>query len=562
MLSVRPGDIRTTGRPGQPSWARTVRRLIASALTLGVIAPVFAAQSAGAASYTVWSCRAADGTPVGTTAWQGSGSTGTRTDDCATGGAMRATLGQGDTATGAISGWQFTAPPGTTVERYRLWRAAIVPATSTGFSAGVAGTTGMGIQSFGDGCFVSDGTQLCGTGSLTDPDDPANDTGDQSGSFPGVTIGTRCVLSCAATDDPAASVALYRSAIDLADQVAPVVGPAVGTLFDPGTLPGRHSLLVSVADHGGGVARTDLLINGALAQSQPTGGTCVEPYSQAVPCATSTDRGFVVDTSGLPDGEHHAVVRAVDAAGNVTDGPATPFVVSHPVPDPPAPPPPAPPAPPMPPPPVIPTLRVLELELPDEVSTPRSDWAVGTARWADDGSPAVGAPLDVYRSPVGGSADELEWLTRIRVAADGTFTIPRSSFSRALRVQPADAAHAGAPADVSVVAPLRVRMTRPSRAVRNGTSTTLRGRITGAGDAVDGMTVLIQAVVNGRWSTVDSVEASESGNVSWQYRFRRTTRPAQYRFRMVVPSVRNLPWKRTASPRQVVRVIPRAASRR
>lgn len=536
-----------TGRPVRAPRPSTARRLLAAVLLLGTIVPAAAATSADAASYTVWSCRAADGSPLGTTVWRGSGSAGVRSDDCATGGALRASLGQGDTGNGVISGWQFTPPAGTTIERYRLWRGALVPSTSTAFAAGVAGTTGLGVQSFSDGCFISNGVIPCGVGSTTDPDDPGNDTGDQVGSFSGLTVAARCVSSCSATADPAASVAVYRSAIDLADNAAPVVGPSAGTLFDPDVLAGRHSLFAPVADQGGGVARTDLLIDGAVVQSVQTGGTCTVPYSVAVPCATQTDRAFLVDTTGLADGTHSAVVRAIDAAGNATDGPAATFVVRRPVVVPPQPP-------------VIPTQRALQLSAPRKLSLPRKGWNVGVARWSD-GSPAAGAPLDVYSGPVGAAADELEWLTRITVEADGSFALPKSSFSRALRVQPADASHVASPVDVNVVAPLKVRMRKPSGTVRNGTTTTLRGTISGAGDAVEGMTVLVQAVVDGRWSTVDSVEASESGAVAWKYRFRRTVRTAKYRFRMVVPSVRGLPWKTTASPRQIVRVVPRTARR-
>lgn len=544
-------DARPLTRPAGRSWARAARLLLVPALVLGLLGPALAPAAADAAAYTVWSCRAADGTPIGTDAWRGSGSAGTRTDDCATGGALRATLGAGDTGDGEVSGWQLTPPPGVTIERYRLWRAAGAPATSYRFAAGTAGATGLSATAFDDGCLLSDGISACDAGTFADPVDAANVV-DRSGSFPGVTIAARCVSACTASAGPAASVALYRSAVDLTDAAAPVVGPAVGTLFDPGALPGRRSLLVTVADHGGGVARTDLLIDGALAQSVATGGTCVEPYATVVPCATRTDRGFVVDTSALATGAHSAVVRVVDAAGNVTDGPAAPFVVAAP---------PVVPPPPPSPPPFVPTLRPMELDLPDEVSARRKRWDLGTARWSD-GSPAAGARLDVYAAPVGGAADELEWLKRITVEADGTFTIPKSSFSRALRIQPADATHVAAPADVQVVAPLKVRMRKPKGTVRNGTTTTLRGTLTGAGDAADGMTVLVQAVVNGRWSTVDTVEASESGAVSWKYRFRRTVRAARYSFRLVVPSSRNLPWERTASPRQVVRVVPGGASRR
>lgn len=548
MPEVTADTTLPTGRPARRSRTTAVRWLVAAALTLGAIVPAAVATSAEAASYTVWSCRAADGSPIGTTAWRGSGNAGARTDDCATGGALRASLGQGDIGDGVISGWQFTPPAGTTIERYRLWRGALVPSTSTAFAAGVAGTTGLGVQSFSDGCFISNGLIDCGVGSTTDPNDPGNDTGDQLGGFAGLTVAARCVSSCSATADPAASVAIHRSAIDLTDNVAPVVGPAVGTLLDPTAFAGRHSLLVPVADQGGGVARTDLLIDGVVVQSVPTGGSCTVPYADPVPCATQTDRAFVIDTSVLPDGVHSAVVRAADAAGNVTDGPPAWFVVHRPVIPPP-------------PPPVVPTQRVLRLSAPSKLSLPRKGWDVGVARWAD-GSPAAGVPLDVYAGPIGAAADELEWLKRVRTEADGGFTLPKSSFSRALRVQSADAANVATPADVDVVARLKVRVRKPSGTVRNGTTTTLRGKVSGAGDAVEGMTVLVQAVVNGRWSTVDSVEASESGSVAWKYRFRRTVRTARYSFRMVVPSVRGLPWKRTASPRRVVRVVPRTAARR
>lgn len=539
------------GRPARHRWASAARLLLIATLTLGVIVPAVAVSSADAASYTVWSCRAGDGTPVGTTAWRPSGTAGTRSDDCAAGGALRASLGPSDIGVGAISGWQFTAPPGTTIERYRLWRSAFVPSTSTAFAAGVAGTTGLGVQGFSDGCLISDGLADCGVPEAVDPFDPSHDTGDVLGSFGGLTVAARCVSTCTASTDPAASVALFRSAVDLTDNVPPVVGPATGTLFDPNVLAGRHSLLVPVADHGGGVARTDLLIDGAVVQSVPTGGSCVPPFAVPVPCASHTDHGFIVDTSGLADGTHTAVVRAVDAAGNAVDGSAASFVVRRPV---------SLPTPPLPPPPAAPTQRQIQLSLPKRASLPRKGWDLGVARWSD-GAPAAGVRLDVYAGPVGAAAGELEWLKRITVAADGGFTLPKSSFSRALRVQPADAAHVASSAHVDVVAPLRVRMRKPSRTIRNGTTTTLRGTIGGAGDAVEGMTVLVQAVVNGRWSTVDSVEASESGSVAWKYRFRRTVRAAKYRFRMVVPSVRGLPWKRTVSPRQIVRVVPRAARR-
>ncbi len=534
---------------GTRSPVRALTRWLLVALLVAAAGSLLAARDGAAATYTVWSCRALDGTPLTTEAWQGSGSAGTRSDDCATGGALRAELDQTDTGAGDVGGWQLAAPAGTTIERYRLWRAALVPATSTAFAAGTAGASGLGGTSFNDGCLLSDGVWPCDYGSLIDPDDPGNVVDSGSGSFGGVTIGVRCVLACAASADPAASVALYRSAVELSDTTPPVVGLPAGSLFEPGAIAGRHSLVVPVADLGGGVARTDLLVDGALVQSTPTAGTCVEPYTDTVPCARQVDRGFVVDTAPLAAGWHSLVVRAVDAAGNATDGAAVPFLVTHPVPPPPYEPP------------VVVPQRALRLQLTGRAALPRTDWRLGTARWADDGAVAAGVPLDVFAGPIGAAADELEWLTRISTDAEGRFVLPRSSSSRMLRVQPADASQVATPADVQLVAPLRVRLRKPARAVRNGSATTLRGTISGAGAAVEGMPVQIQAVVNGKWSTIDVVEASRSGAIRWNYTFRRTLRTSEYRFRLVVRSQRSLPWKTTASPRQIVRVVPRSARR-
>src|SRR5690606_8438928 len=87
-ISVRatgPGDTATmqsltddarpvTRRLARRTPFRAVARLLALTLAFAVLGPVVAAPpSVEAAGYTVWSCRAADGTPVGTTAWRGSG---------------------------------------------------------------------------------------------------------------------------------------------------------------------------------------------------------------------------------------------------------------------------------------------------------------------------------------------------------------------------------------------------------------------------------------------------------------------------------------------------------
>lgn len=532
-------------RPATPA----LRLLVLLALTLLAAIPTVSVAPADAAGYTVWSCRAPDGSPIDAGAWRPGGTAGTRTDDCASGGALRAELAQTDGAASAVNGYRFVAPNGATIERYRLWRWVDVSATSDGssYAAGISEADELGVQAFSSGCLVSPAG--CSFGVPGNPLDASNLI-DVSGGFPGVAIAARCATAtgCTATSDPAASIALYRSAIDITDNDAPVVGGLVGTLFDPQAAVGRHSVLVPIVDVGGGIARTDLLIDGAVVQSVPTGGRCVEPYVVAEPCARQADRGFIVDTTGFGAGVHQAVVRAVDAAGNVTDSAATPFAVPAPVILPP------------PPDPIVVPQRALRISLARKVTLPEEERTTGTARWAD-GSPASGVWLDVLAAPLGAPAGDLEWLSRVRVSASGSFTLPKSRESRTLRVMPADAADVATPADVDLVAPLRARLKGPRGTVRNGGTATLRGTITGAGEAVEDLQVLVQAIVGGRWSTVDSVSPSESGSITWKYRFRRTVKRAAYRFRLVVPRTASLPWNTTVSPREIVRVLPRQSRR-
>jgi hypothetical protein len=264
----------------------------------------------------------------------------------------------------------------------------------------------------------------------------------------------------------------------------------------------------------------------------------------------TTDRAFVLDLGALGPGEHAVAARAVDAAGNATTGPSTTFRVAAPavtVPAPAATPSPA-PAPPA----AAPTLT---LALPARVSLPAKAGPRGQARWST-GAPAAAMRLDVLAGPLGRPASSLRRIGRVRTRSDGSFVLPRSAESRALRVVPSGGGHPEAAAEVDMVAPLRVALRGPAGIVRNGRAVTFRGTVSGAGDAAPDLQVLVQAVVRGRWSTVDAVRPDEDGDVRWRYRFRNTTRPAAYRFRLVVERTRGLPWRRTASPRRVVRVDP------
>jgi hypothetical protein len=524
--------------------------LVAALLALVLL--VAAAPRADAAPYTVWSCRGPAGEPVGTTAWQAGGSAGTRADGCAEGGALRAALGPADVDAAAESGFRLLAPAGTTIAGWRAWLDAATPGTTDGtsYAAGLASADALGARGVSTGCLIAPAGCTWG-----DPDDPLGDAGlaTGSGGVPGLAVLAGCATAagCGAPAGPGAHVALHRSAVDLEDATAPSVGAPAGPLAAGAELTGAQPVVVAVADTGGGVERTELLVDGQVTQVAGAGGSCAVPYDALVPCPATTDRAFVLDLGALAPGAHAVAARAVDAAGNVATGPSTPFRVAAPVATTPAPTPAPVPAPA----PAAPAAPTLTLALPARVSLPAKTGPRGQARWST-GRPAAAMRLDVLAGPLGRPASSLRRIGRVRTRSDGSFVLPRSAESRALRVVPSGGGHPEAAAQVDVVAPLRVVLRGPSGIVRNGRAATFRGTVSGAGDAAPDLHVLVQAVVRGRWSTVDAVRPDEDGDVRWRYRFRNTTRPAAYRFRLVVEPARGLPWRRTASPRRVVRVDP------
>ena len=95
------------------------------------------------------------------------------------------------------------------------------------------------------------------------------------------------------------------------------------------------------------------------------------------------------------------------------------------------------------------------------------------------------------------------------------------------------------------------------RTVRNGSTLTLGAGVHGAGSGAPGKAMLVQTLVAGRWTTVDSLTMDRAGNARWRYRFRATTRPTVYRFRVKVERAGDVwPWPTTTSPVVRVMVIP------
>ncbi len=539
--------------------------LVLCAAALAATAP---ADAAG--TYTVWSCRDADGDPLPATAWRPGGTAGTRSDTCMApgGGSLAVTLSSATAAQGA-SAFRFDVPAGVQLQSYEVWmaaRTASFPLNPQEFRAGIGQYPEFGVPTIDVGCPLA--VASCTAGTFTDLLDDANHRGPTAVTEPVLALAALCPPGDQACvpdigADAGARAELYRSKVTVLDPTTPTVGPIGGTVGDGPVISGTRSVHADVTDAGSGVRLVELLVDGDVVDAYGPGGGCTPPYTVADPCPRTLRASFVLNTAALTVGEHAITLRVTDAADNAaTSSPLDVWVVRSggfggvvyvPVPSAPAP---APAASPAPPPPARPTdsrdeepppATRVTLSAPKTVELPASRRATGTVR-AANGAPKGGVRLSFQQRPLGGGEDDWRpFGPDVTTNAAGRFDLPVVRRTLEVRVRLAGEAFVASPAIVRFVEDLDATIDAPAPRLRNGDRLTLRGRFRNAGGALDERPVLIQAVVRGRWTTVDSVEADGDGRVVWRYRFEHTRTTARYRFRFVLPKQRGLPWTRTVT---------------
>jgi len=540
----------------------------ALALLLGLLAIV---APAGAATYTVYSCRGPEGLPISTRAWQADDGDLGVSDTCADGGSLSASIDPLSRDKQQLSGLRFMTPPGTVIAGYRVHLTAMT-GFSDGLEAGLATGSLLGTPDVTQGCTAGN----CAVG---DPSEPLGDKNLVTSAGlpdPAIALVAEChtwllgLGGCfgESQTDSVAEAHIWRSAIDLLDDEAPQLGEASGPLLGPGGVSGRAAISVATSDAGGGVAAAALRIDGAEVARTRAGGSCVQPYDIAAPCPATLPATFEVDTRKLTDGAHTAQLEVTDAAGQTTTSRELPFTSSNP-------------APPDPgggggggagggtsgggsggttTTPAAIALVPVRIELAKRRFTlpARGTTITGVLRRAD-GTPAAGVLLELRSARFGTGEPVFRAERTLRTDASGAFSAPVGSSSRRLVARVTDPAYQPAgSAEIRVLDALGVGLSSRDRSLRNGSRVTLNAAITGAGPgAADGRVLLVQAMVGGRWTTVDSIESDGAGHARWRYRFHGTTRPARYHFRVRVPrGAADWPWPTTTSDEVVVTVRP------
>jgi hypothetical protein len=312
---------------------RNRRTFVAGVATLPAVALFLSLSSpAGAASYTVSTCRAPDGTPAATRDTGGgwaSESRGTMAgggnllaDDCAASGAVRASLANSARqAAPSWLYWRFFAPPSTRINEYAV--------NLDGYSR-----PGVGEPSHGD-VGIQSSLQM-------DPEYSArfNSFGrfwrhTIQASSPGATyvqIHAGCTPAgpidatsyCDPGNDGApARFNVYYGTFELEDLETPAVSNVSGDAVSDAVWTGATAVSVSANDAGGGVYRLGVEVDGQVrGRWYMAGGTC-RPYGTTErhflsprPCPTTVSTALPIATADLPDGKHVVRIFVEDVAGN------------------------------------------------------------------------------------------------------------------------------------------------------------------------------------------------------------------------------------------------------
>jgi len=577
------------------------RFVIASALTVAVFLATAAPADAG--QYLVYGCKTRAGKIAPTDGWsaeQTADAYSVASNGCSTGGSLGAALsGIRDQPAGARVGWQFAAPPDTSIDYFDVWRSA-----RTITSQGDVNATPTEYTSWPSANFTPDAREWCGAawqctarGTLTDGVVAENNF--YSGQLSGITE-VHFAAACAGTTTcpargggvPMAELRIQAFQVALNDASDPTVDGVRGTLTEAGTHEGVESISFNAKDKGAGLYHSFVDVrkageaNFTTAVTVPVDtndGKCVEldywagtdrEFGWRVPCKLSVAESVDLDTTKLADGTYELRVRVEDAAGNgaVVHGPRSFKIDNLPGPQP-----------------------ATGSSSPGSGpggsgggSSGGGGSSVATSVPASNGSRLVlsgarhrslgfGRATEVAatlrdgagRAISGASVAVMErmsvpganWVparAALTTDADGRvrWTAP-PGFSRRIRL-----AYRANPADASDLATTVLGLTVRSKTtlkgsrsfLRNGGTLRFTGRLLSRPVPRTGVVVELQARVENRWVTFNTQRTGSDGRWKASYRFRATSGLQTYRFRARVRRDTGFPYEPSLSKRISVRV--------
>lgn len=511
------------------------------------------ATSAGAATYSVYSCLGPNDAPLPNSSWLTSVNTPSQTLSFSFGsncGDLSVIADPADSfSQNDGAAYVFDAPTGITISGYAVNRAASItyPSTTGGrtqLSAGIQESTGSATTEF-DCVAVTSACEV--TPSVASTGGLAIDR---------LSIGVRCAAetgNCPAGSFTKLSSRLIDARVDVEDPNAPVINTVGGALPGSSAVAGFRTLDVTGSDVGGGVRMINLAIDGNFTQASGAGGSCGQPYTLRAPCPSGLERTLSVNTAALTDGMHTATLTAIDAAGNTSAPYSFTFVVTAggqngggggggtPPSN------------------GSPAVEQPIVKSEKSVISSRTGKGVlveGTLTTAD-GVPVAGALLDVTALDLGvfNAAPKSIGTTTTTAAGRFSFRVKPDGARRiSVLFKPFPASLGTAVTSTIVREDLTLSVKRSKSRIKPGGLLTLSGKLDGAGSAADDTPVEIDALIDKTWRAVGVVEANSRGSYKWRYRFTRVRQPTRFTFRTIVRRNTTWPWPTETSKRVKVLV--------
>ncbi len=435
-------------------------------------------------------------------------------------------------STGALLGFVFTAPTGTTIAGYERHADGDVKQIPMGpppwsWAYGEFGTV------VGDDDIV--GLGECGNcGMFTAEWLRPNISPRLTRLIAALSCESQSQTPCAGSG---AYFALHWITLRLEDLTAPQVLDASGPVLEGESQRGVRYLMLKLRDTGGGLLKTRIEVDGQRFAEQgidDNAGRCRIPFVTPVPCKLSANVELPVDTSRLADGDHQVTVRIFDATGvnSVLYGPITISVDN--VPDPPGP----------------ASALICPPTAGGKLTGRLKAKTTGFGGMASVSGRIVGH-ISVRGMRVGlVDASGTPATTRSAPVGHGRRFHLRLRVRRPLLVRPVLLAASGDPRLCGAKLRVNVRAgvkfaVAPKRLV-NGETIEMRGRLLGLPVPAAGQTIVIQARARGVpiWTRVSMIRTDSSGRFKFRYRFQRTFQRTTYEFRAVAPKQRTSPFAR------------------
>lgn len=316
------------------------RLVIAAALTIGCLLFVSPAM---AGEYRVYSCMTPAGLPAPTDGWTGDRALSVDSQPlnyCPAGGALLAVLNpnHAQPANTAIVTWGWTAPPGSSIVGYRIWRSADVRSgpSDTAATPYVFSTRDVNSATAAyliDHCAAGYGCTSIGVPSpgLATPNALVEDVRHLGGITRwhiNAACGGQTGQWCSPNGVGMSVARVHAAEFTLRDAEGPTLSNVRGRLTSATTHAGVEQLSFTAADSVSGIYRSILEVDGKVVRTaviSANDGRCADagvdpatPYEfmYREPCPKSLQHDYALDTRTLTDGTHNVRLSVEDASGN------------------------------------------------------------------------------------------------------------------------------------------------------------------------------------------------------------------------------------------------------